>query len=190
MRKHLKVLTSFSFLRLRGPDILWYQWIYPTIVAATILLFRHVGTVNVWFRVFTEAGEIRGFDERSIISDIVGLLGVLVGFYIAALAAVASFKSDFLDVPLKGRPTTLKHRRGSNTEREVLNRRRFISVVFGYCASMAIVLYIFGVCLQYARMGDAFFGTVAIAIFYWGLSSLFVVTLLGLHYLVDRMHRE
>ena len=30
IRRHTKVFTVFSFLRLRSPDIYWYQWIYPT----------------------------------------------------------------------------------------------------------------------------------------------------------------
>ena len=50
MRRHLKVLTSFSFLRLRGPDIRWYQWFYPTVLAAILFLFRYFGMVNGWLR--------------------------------------------------------------------------------------------------------------------------------------------
>ena len=144
--------------------------------------------VNVWTIDSVAVGN--GFDERNILSDLISLLGVLVGFYIAALAAVASFKSEFLDGKLRGRPTTLNYLRRGKKETEILTRRRFISVIFGYCASMAIVLYIFGLCLLYARMSDPVFGSVAVAVFFWGLSSLFVVTLLGLHYLVDRMHRD
>ena len=185
MQRHLKVLTSFSFLRLRGRDVFWYQWVYPTVFAVILFLFRYVGMANAWF-----SGDDGFFDERQIISDLMSLLGMLVGFYIAALAAVASFKSEILDGQLKGLPTTLNYRRGGKKEKEELNRRRFISVVFGYCASMSIVLYVFGMGLLYVSMGDLIVRNIVVAVFYWGLSSLFIVTLLGLHYLVDRMHRE
>ena len=128
--------------------------------------------------------------ERVIIADLMSLLGVLVGFYIAALAAVASFKSEILDGKLKGLPTTLNYRRGGKKDGEVLNRRRFICVIFGYCASMSVVLYLFGMCLLYANWGASIFLDIVVIVFLWGLSSLFIATLLGLHYLVDRMHRE
>ena len=174
IRGHLEVLTSFSFLRVRGRHVYYYKWVYPTVLSMILFLFLNGSS----------------YDDGEIISDLMSLLGVLVGFYIAALAAVASFQSEILDSHLKGSPATLKNYRNGETETETLTRRRFLCVVFGYCASMSIVLYTVGMCLRYANMGDSILFDVVVAVFLWGLSSLFIATLLGLHYLVDRMHRE
>jgi len=85
--KHTKVFTVLSFLRLRSPDILWYQWIYPTILFALAFGgFHFFGS-----RIFT-------FDKGSLIGDVNALMGILVGFYIAALAAVSSFPNTTLDL--------------------------------------------------------------------------------------------
>ena len=174
IRRHLQVLTSFSFLRVRGWHVRYYKWVYPTVLSVILFLFR----------------KGISYDEGEIISDLMSLLGVLIGFYIAALAAVASFQSEILDSHLKGPPTTLKSHRKGKTETETLTRRRFLCVVFGYCASMSIVLYTVGMCLRYVITGDQILHDSVTLVFFWGLSSLFIVTLLGLHYLVDRMHRE
>jgi hypothetical protein len=126
-------------------------------------------------------------------------MGILVGFYIASLAAVSSFSNNNLDQVMKGRPPTLTTVRKGEEIKETLTRRRFLATLFGYCATLAIILYIFGVCYAHvtvappsalwARMTLSFFGQVAWGLYVWIISSLLVVTLLGLHYLVERMHR-
>ena len=188
LRKHLTFLTTFSFLRIKGPDVCWYQWVYPTVLA--ILVFGG-------YLVLRESAIT--LDEDTIIRDIVSLMGSLVGFYIASLAAVASFKREILDERLKGRPTVLITVRGDCRKEEVLTRRRFLSIVFGYCASVSMVLYLGGMVLRHVELeisgahAELVTGAVrvsATAVYLWGLSSLVVVTFLGLHYLVERMHRE
>lgn len=188
LQKHTKVLTVFSFLRLRSADIFWYQWIYPTIGFA----LAYGGSWLIDDGTFS-------FDGAKLINDINTLMGILIGFYIAALAAVSSFTNENLDKIMKGRAPTLTSRRKGADIEEKLTRRRFLAVLFGYCASLSIFLYIFGVIAVHVDFVQPvepwLVKAVELAqegawIFYmWVLSSLLVVTLLSLHYLVERMHR-
>lgn len=188
LQKHTKVFTVFSFLRLKSPDIRWYQWFYPT-----ILFVVAYGGYQWW------GDQFLSFDKGKLIADINALMGILVGFYIAALAAVASFSNENLDKVMKGRAPTLLTVRKGNEIKETLTRRRFLAIIFGYCATLAIILYVFGV-LQvhltvtqpaalWAQAMMSFVGQAAWGLYIWIISSLLVVTLLGLHYLVERMHR-
>ena len=186
--KHTKIFTVFSFLRLRSPDIFWYQWIYPTILFAVAF-----GGYKLWGEQFLH------FDVDKLISEINALVGILVGFYIAALAAVSSFSNKNLDQIMKGRAPTITTVRKGNEIKETLTRRRFLAILFGYCATLAIVLYVFGVLQVHLTMAQPsipwvqtvidFAGQAAWGLYVWIISSLLVVTLLGLHYLVERMHR-
>lgn len=188
LQKHTKIFTVFSFLRLRSADLFWYQWIYPTVV-----FFVVFGSFLLWGDQFLK------FDQEELIGDVNSLMGILVGFYIAALAAVSSFANDNLDQVMKGRAPTLTSVRKGDAIKETLTRRRFLAVIFGYCATLAIILYIFGV-LQahltviqpaalWAQTAISIAALLAWGIYVWVISSLLVVTLLGLHYLVERMHR-
>lgn len=187
-RKHTKVFTVFSFLRLRSVDIFWYQWIYPTAIAAALIIgFR-------WF-----GSQLVTFDAEKLVADINSLMGILVGFYIAALAAVSSFTNENLDQVMKGRAPTLIATRQGQEIKETLTRRRFLAVLFGYCATLSILLYISGVFylrLSFSSLDLPWVQTslqiaklFAWGVYTWMISSLLVVTLLGLHYLVERMHR-
>ena len=188
LQKHTKIFTVFSFLRLRSADIFWYQWIYPTIIF--VLMFGS-------FLLFGE--KFVSFDKDKLIGDVNVLMGILVGFYIAALAAVSSFSNENLDQVMKGRAPTLTTARGGEAIEEKLTRRRFLAILFGYCAILAIVLYVFGVLQVHLTMAQpvALWAQEALSIarllawglYVWIISSLLVVTLLGLHYLVERMHR-
>ena len=189
LRKHTKVFSVFSFLYLKSPDICWYQWIYPT--AAFAIVF-------VCFHLF--GNRFITFDPVKLISEINSWMGLLVAFYIAALAAVASFTSENLDKVMKGRTPTLTVVRQSKTTTEPLTRRRFLAVLFGYCATLSILLYIFGILLIHVSITLPYPAWInaalrklelcAWAVYTWMLCSLLVATFLGLHYLVDRMHRS
>jgi hypothetical protein len=187
-QKHTKIFTVFSFLQLRSPDIFWYQWVYPTVMFAVVF-----GGFQWW------GDQFLSFDTDKLIGDINAFMGILVGFYVAALAAVSSFSNENLDQVMKGRAPTLTTVRKGNKTKETLTRRRFLAIIFGYCATLAIILYAFGVlqvhltvmqpAAPWAQTIMTFAGQAAWGLYIWIISSLLVVTLLGLHYLVERMHR-
>lgn len=187
-QKHTKIFTVLSFLRLRSPDIYWYQWIYPT----AIFLILYLGGLLAH-------DYLVRFDRSKLAGDINILMGALVGFYIAALAAVSSFTNDNLDQVMKGRAPTITNRRQNQDIVEKLTRRRFLAILFGYCANVSIVLFVFGVMQDHIAITNSIgpwvkstldvLKEIAWAVYLWLLASLLVVTLLGLHYLIERMHR-
>ena len=187
-RKHFKVFSVLSFLKLSGVDVRWYQWLYPTIFAAVLfVVFR-------WF-----GKPVLTFEIEKLIFDINSMMGKLVGFYIASLAAVSSFKNKNLDKEMKGHATTLTFKRQGRNNKETLSRRRFLVILFGYCTALSILLFVSGTLYLHLSFNsfDPLWNQLveiakicAWAVYTWMLCSLLVVTLLGLYYLVERMHRE
>lgn len=188
LQKHNKVFTVFSFLRLSSVDIRWFQWTYPTALFLIVFVgFHSFG--SVWFN----------YDADNLVADLNSLMGILVGFYIAALAAVSSFTNENLDQVMKGRAPTLTVIRKGNEIKETLTRRRFLAILFGYCATLSICIYVFGVFSLHVSLSSTaptwtnnlvwLTSQVVWAVYIWMICSLLVVTLLGLHYLVERMHR-
>lgn len=185
MLRRLKLLTPLTFLRLQSADLRAYQWTIPGILALVALIGFLVLPVRP--PVLTDKG---------LINTVNGLLNTLIGFYIAALAAIATFKNDTLDQTMKGRPPVLKVTRGGEVNEEPFTRRRFLVVLFGYCAFLAILLFGLGVVSLMVAPSFATVKFVAVlrvvwlALYFAMCASLLVSTLLGLHYLIDRMHRE
>jgi hypothetical protein len=128
------------------------------------------------------------------------LLEILIPFYIAALAAVATFAREGLDDPMKGHAATLsvRHAHGDWME-HVLTRRQFICYLFGYLAFLSLVLFvgilflnlvsqksgiaaneIFGKHLQFAKIAVIYICMVPI----W---QMIVTTLLGVYFMSERL---
>jgi hypothetical protein len=133
-----------------------------------------------------------------IVAKISSFLGVLTGFYIAALAAVATFGKAEMDDPMPGEPGgRLEHRVNAETYFERLSRRRFLSFLFGYMAFLTLSLYVIGfvyiVLDKYALAASPTYRLVIFVgfwIFYaFALANILSNTLLGLFYLTDRIHR-
>lgn len=185
MLSRWKLLTPLSFVRLHSADLRAYQWITPSVLAAAALAAFYL-----------LPAQPAVFGEKGLVSTVNGLLNTLIGFYIAALAAVATFQNPMLDQPMKGRTPTITRFRQGETVEEKLTRRRFLVVLFGYCAFLSIMLFAFGVISQLVAPSLASVALaesmkfVWLATYFWMASSLLVVTLLGLHYLIDRMHRD
>lgn len=132
------------------------------------------------------------------VNKISSFLGVLTGFYIAALAAVATFGKAEMDDPMPGESgVRLEHRVNAETYFERLSRRRFLSFLFGYMALITLSLYVLGfVYIVIDKYAFATTGSWRVATFvtFWivycfALSNILANTLLGLFYLTDRIHR-
>jgi hypothetical protein len=179
-----QLFTAFSFFRLGGADLRFFQYLYPTVLAGAILVAYQALQRN-WFM----------FQLDSIVASATTLMGVLIGFYIAALAAVTSFPNESLNSVMAGNAP--KIREISSNKKEPVTRRRFLSILLGYCAFLSIFIYAVG-SLYSSVVFAPFINTTLSSwlislwwIFYtWISSSLLVVTMLCLHYLIDRMHRS
>lgn len=180
-----KLFTGVTFLFLKSKDLTLFQWLCPLVLTVLFQL--------VYYFLLPVKPSYLGDD--GLLSNINQLLSTLIGFYIAAVAAIASFNNGYLDSQMKGRTPELV----SNGVATKLTRRRFLCVLFGYCAFLSIFLYlgsllvghIIPALLELKVVESCFFWfkLIGTSIYVAAISSLFVTTLLGLHYLIDRMHR-
>ncbi|MEI4470901.1 hypothetical protein [Frigidibacter sp. MR17.24] len=180
----IHLLTPFSFFRLKSDDIKLYQWHFPTVLAAIIVAAIYI----------LDPSYLK-FNLSMAVSSTTNLMGVLIGFYIAALAAVTSFPNVGLDGPMKGSVPVIRER--YKKVFSSISRRRFLSILLGYCAFIAILVYVMGSVASAVTLGPAIDDSVSEFlklgwwfVYTWVLSSLLTVTLLCLHYLIDRMHRD
>lgn len=123
------------------------------------------------------------------------LIALLAAFFVAALAAVATFARENLDKLMEGTSPTLKSR--GQSEPLPLTRRQFVCYLFGYLAFIAFALFLSIVAaeilypnlklllepswLPYVRFA-------ASAIFMFVFWNMIVTTLLGIYFLVERVH--
>jgi hypothetical protein len=143
---------------------------------------------------------IQIFGDGGLLDILAGLLQFLIGFYIAALAAVATFDRPSMDQPMAGDAPELWVTRHGLTESQKLTRRRFLSLMFGYLALLSFLLYgvsAFGNLLEPNIHALIPYESQAFLFARWGFLSIFlflaynllVTTMLGLYYMTDRIHR-
>ncbi|MBK1717551.1 hypothetical protein CKO27_07835 [Thiocystis violacea] len=180
-------MTPVRYLRIQHPAKRLLDVIVPALMAglatACLMLLPY---------------PVRLLGDSGLISVFTDLLQILVGFYIAALAAVATFDRPGMDAPLDGEPARLIERRNGALVPVNLSRRRFLSMMFGYLSFLGLVLYFWGALA--GLLAENLRDTIPVEIYvfavpaclflylFW-ICNLLVTTLLGLHYLSDRIHR-
>jgi len=142
--------------------------------------------------------KVQVFKEGGLIQEVNSLIQILAGFYIASLAAVASFNGSNLDEEMLGEPVQLSVKRGGRRLTLNLTRRLFLCSLFGYLAYMSILIYFLGVSANllvenFIVIAPAsVFGISKVVFVFVYLSVFFnvmIATLIGLYYMADRIHR-
>jgi hypothetical protein len=155
------------------------------------------GAVAAWAYLLLPAG-ISLIGSKGIVPAVNSLLQILVGFYIAALAAVASLNSVALDQATIGDPVKLRKVMQDGVEEVVLNRRRLLSLMFSYLSFAAMFLYSSGVFAVIAadNLREIFppvllesMKVAFVSGYFSVLAQLACITTVTLYYLGDRMHR-
>ncbi|MBK8158741.1 MAG: hypothetical protein IPK59_08235 [Rhodospirillaceae bacterium] len=149
--------------------------------------------------------------EGSVLEQIQSLIQLLIGFFIAALAAIATFDEKSLDCLMEGTPATLKQPdpyQGRPTDNP-LTRRQFLCFLYGYLSFLSFALYLAIMALQILQPSFDWLAKIALPLgpfapvsamdtvaavlklgygfFFW---QMVTVTLMGLYYLTDRLNRE
>ncbi len=173
MKVATQLLTPLRYLRIGGGA----KWKVDVLVPALLAVFTTVLLVAVRASVLSPVGLVNLVNE---------LLQVLVGFYVASLAAVSTFTNVSLDQPVLG----------SCLDESEITRRRFLSYLFGYLAVLSLLLYGGGVLailasteLRALCSQVSFVRPALLFVYVFLCWNLVCVTLLGLHYLVDRIYR-
>jgi energy-converting hydrogenase Eha subunit A len=182
------LLRPFLYLRVdHGSRALpWMNWGLPAVVTAGVVLAGSLGAPNV-----------NAFHPDGVFDRLLGFVQSLPGFYLAALAAVATFNRPNLDQLMPGTPpkvAILYHGKPLVIE---LTRRRFLCMLFAYLTALSFALtlsLVMGLplvdhvreALHSEIVGIARFAVASCLIFI--ATQLVVITLWGLYYLGERMH--
>lgn len=196
------LLTPLLYLRVKHERKASLDFWLPLIVSVTFVVLVHV-TASWWIVFRPPSGQT---PASSFLADrLIALLSALSAFYVAALAAIATFNGKNLDEVMAGDPPTLRHGKYKN-EPERLTRRRFLSLLFGYLAFASFLYTIFLVlapvvgqithgALEMLSGSKYYFVSKALyliitLIYTFCFFQIMSITFIGLHYLSERMSRE
>lgn len=171
-----------------------YVWYVPGVLALT---------ASAIFLLLPSQPLIAG--QGGLLDAIVRILAILPGFFIASLAAVATFQRPEMDEPMPKPTPTARFRFGSTYEDVTLTRRMFLSSLFSYLAILSLALAVF--CLFANLIWENFGllrelmdldrggilvlaskGLFLLFVFY-AAASIFVTTLHGIYFLTERIHQ-
>lgn len=194
-----QLCVPINYLRIRsGRDWLHskrvYDFVLPIVLAAlTCAYFRWLG---ISFAIF---------NHPVLIKRISDLLTLMIVFFMAALAAVATFDREGIDEPLEGEPATLKVQNTENARQritKILTYRQFISYLFGYLSFLSLVLYVYiMVCDDGWKKLEHYFKSVRwlygiltdyvdpllTFVLFTALWQLIITSLLGIYFLTERI---
>jgi hypothetical protein len=143
------------------------------------------------------------FDHNELVKRILDLLALMIVFYMAALAAVATFERKGIDEPLKGDDALLRvrHHDGGDWVEKKLTYRQFISYVFGFLSFLSLLLYLFIVFMAVAwpeikshfsnNYWNFFISKIADPLMLFAVAfciwELTITSLLGIYFLTERI---
>lgn len=180
------VISPLAYLRIRHATKWMFDWLYPFVfsIATVALLWK-----------FGRPGLVAG--ASGLLDRLILVCSILPGFYIAALAAIATFNRPDIDNVMPDPTPTLKvDIRGTQNVID-LTRRRFLAYLFAFLCWESLALLV--ICVfagltahgvmswlgSYAIIGKWMFLCILLTIFW----QLVFATCLGLYYLGDRLNR-
>lgn len=180
------IVSPLAYLRIKHPSKWVMDWLYPAVFAVGSMLL-------IWK--FGKPGMIAG--QSGLLDRLILVCSVLPGFYIAALAAIATFNRPDIDTVMPDPTPTLKVEIGGRPNVIDLTRRRFLAYLFAFLCWESLALLIVCVFAGITATGVmAAVGDLAWAVKYGFLFVLLLLfwqlifsTCLGLYYLGDRLNR-
>jgi len=180
------IVSPLAYLHIKHPSKWVLDWLYPVIFAV-------LSSVLLWE--FGRPGLIAG--QSGLLDRLILVCSILPGFYIAALAAIATFNRPDIDEVMPDPTPTLKVEIGGRPNVIDLTRRRFLAYLFAFLCWESIALLITCVFtgivaaeLMVAMGSYAFIAKYAflflLLLLFW---QLVFATCLGLYYLGDRLNR-
>jgi len=175
-----RLVAPVRYLAIRHQIKPRYDWCWPLVLTAvTMAIF--------WLLPLRPA--LLG--DHGILKGVQDLIALFAAFFVAALAAVATFDRKSLDLPMQGTTPTLDGRD--------LSRRQFMCYLFGYLAVLSFALFLGIVSadivipsLRVVLSVSALWWVKAIsgAVFAFAFWNMIVTTLLGIYFLVERVNLD
>lgn len=143
--------------------------------------------------------ELRLFGSEGVVPLLLGFVQTLTGFYLAALAAMATFDSPSMDRPMPGTPPVMKVvHNGALTEVNA-TRRRFLCSMFSYLTASSFALTVLSIFLIAAASGvksllspDLVYvlRSLMLLCYLFAAAQMTAITFWGLYYMGERVHVE
>lgn len=171
--------------------------VYDFVLPAGLTIFTLA--IAIWLK-----KPINLHEHDTLLESLADLFALLIAFYMAALAAVATFERAGIDNPLKGGDAilyVLDHDTGLRVAKR-LSYRKFISYLFGYLSFLSLVLFMALLFLRgtWGSIVSTFEDRPKIegliywvvdptlfALFFFFVWQMFITSLLGIYFLADRM---
>lgn len=186
------LFRPFAYLGIQHPSgtMRWLNWWIPLILAA--------GSVAFMYKL---APSVNLYAADGLMLKLLGFVQSLPGFYVAALAALATFNQPGLDVLMPGKPPVARIIYNGSPVSTELTRRRFLCLMFSYLTAISFLLTLALVattslakplleCL--VRMDIPYVVVTlrwgACLMLFVGLFQMLAVTFYGLFYIGERMH--
>lgn len=174
-----KLFKPLGYIKIKHPEKTWFDLYLPLILASLI---------TIVFAFLPKPITLIGKD--GLISLVNGILQILSGFYIASMAAVATFQKEGMDDKMDGVSATI--------DGVDLTRRNFLTYLFGYLAFMSIAMYFFGGFIQLAKSNISYlFDSIPffvkytfVGFYFFIIFNILFTTVLGMHFMIDKIHRE
>lgn len=182
-----QLTRPLAFAWIRGGGLNRLRYVFP-------LLATFVGFL-VWGTLRKLGIEL---PPRKIAETVASGLVTLPGFYIAALAAVSSFQSTYLDQTIEGDGAQIRVLTKGTMHDIDLTYRMYISYLFSYLSVVSLLLFILlslsdevTDSISHIVKGDLLsilnvIGSLSLSFWIW---NLITTTLHGLYFLAERMHR-
>lgn len=175
--------TPFLFLRIRFRQRIVLSSVIPVLLSC--LTCVGIALLEPNFNVIGANG---------LFDRLVNLMTVCGGFFVASLAIILTSNQNSLASTFVGTnvPTL-------DTDGEPLTRRRFLAILFGYLGFLSLIVA--GITTGVSLIGQssnfdtlslyyviAKYGSIFVVIFL--VTNVFANSLVGLHYLIDRLNRS
>lgn len=184
------LLGPFDYLRIKHDFKFKVDWLVPLILTAlslaTIYLLSKYHSVSI-------------IGSNGMAGKILSFMQILPGFYIAALAAIATFQKNDIDQAMPSpAPTIALDIRGKKILAQ-LSRRRFLCSMFAFLTAESLLIIF--ICITGELFGPAisiatpeylhtWFKYIFSGILLLLCWQLIAATFWGLYYLGDRLHRD
>ncbi|MHC8386797.1 hypothetical protein ACYZTM_01750 [Pseudomonas sp. MDT2-39-1] len=178
-----QLLRPFGYLAIQHPYKWIVDWLYPTILSLIT-----VATICI------ASNQTITYAPGSLISLVLSFVQSLPGFYIAALAAIATFgRSDIDNVIPEPTPKVIVRFRGLTNIID-LTRRKFLAMLFAFLTAQSIVVVILSIFLlsfgkaicTYSYLGfpaGMYFSGILLFVYFLVFYQMIVATFWGLYYL-------
>ncbi len=177
----------YLFIKDPSKEKKWIDWILPFISSSLIFLL-----LSLLSTMPTLIG------ENGVLQNLKGFLQIMPGFYLTALAAIATFSNKTLDLALPDpTPTISISYNGYKIKEMKLTRRRFLNYLFGYLTTLSLFLY-FSIIIAELFCGSYFtknlwfqilIKPVLSFVFLLFVFQMLSITIFGLYQLCERMHQ-